>query len=514
MSDPQAVPSRSSPPAALWVFGILLASYAYFWHGRDWNSASRLMLTYAMVDRGTIVLDGLQDQTGDKARFQGHFYTDKLPGFPLLAAPVYAGAKAILRLPDHPLDRKGFAFWSPDYWVTLGTSGLLTACTGALLAAMARDLGCGPRRAALVGLAYGLATPAYVYGTMAYGHQASAFALLAAFRLLWKPWARRAGLGAGLAGVLAAYGSVIELQMGPVSAILGLYCLALVSGRKLPLSALGAFGVGALGPTLVLLAYNQLAFGSPWDMGYFHHATRRFAEVHSTQNPLGLRTPHWERAALLLFGSYRGLLFYAPILGLAAPGWAALLARKMWGMAIVTAGICAAVFLVNLSYPEWTGGWSTGPRLLVPLIPFAMLPVAALLGAAGRWATGLALALALWGGVVMVLFQGVGGRIPDQVFLRGDPVPLSDPLGSAVWPLWRGAPLPGWKTDGRFTRNLATRLAPGAVERLPEDLRGIQFVPLVAGQAVAIAAMLLVGLRSGPRHGHPPPVSEPPGSGA
>ena len=43
----------------------------------------------------------------------------------------------------------------------------------------------------------------------------------------------------------------------------------------------------------------------------------------------------------------------------------------------------AAVFLVNLSYPEWTGGWSTGPRLLVPLLPFAMLPVAALLATGG-----------------------------------------------------------------------------------------------------------------------------------
>ena len=49
---------------------------------------------------------------------------------------------------------------------------------------LARDLGCSPRRAALVGLAYGLATPAYVYATLAYGHQLSAFALLASFALI------------------------------------------------------------------------------------------------------------------------------------------------------------------------------------------------------------------------------------------------------------------------------------------------------------------------------------------
>ena len=35
----------------------------------------------------------------------------------------------------------------------------------------------------------------------------------------------------------------------------------------------------------------MLAFGSPWDMGYFHHATAHFAKVHNRQNPLGLRMP-------------------------------------------------------------------------------------------------------------------------------------------------------------------------------------------------------------------------------
>ncbi len=99
--------------------------------------ASRLMLTYALVDRGTIRIDGLEDQTGDKAYFRGHYYTDKLPGFSLLAAGPYAVAKAVLRLPDHPLGLPGFAYWPADYWVTLGTSGLLTACTGVVLVGLA-----------------------------------------------------------------------------------------------------------------------------------------------------------------------------------------------------------------------------------------------------------------------------------------------------------------------------------------------------------------------------------------
>ena len=90
----------------------------------------------------------------------------------------------------------------------------------------ARELGCRRWPAALIGLAYGLSTPAYVYATLAYGHQASAFALFASFLLLWRRDRPHDSARIFAAGVLAAYASVIELQVGPVSAILGLYLLA------------------------------------------------------------------------------------------------------------------------------------------------------------------------------------------------------------------------------------------------------------------------------------------------
>src|SRR5262249_48889745 len=68
---------------ALGVFVILLGSYAFFWHARDWNTSSRLMLTYALVDRSTVAITGLEQQTEDKARFQGQYYSDKFPGYSL-----------------------------------------------------------------------------------------------------------------------------------------------------------------------------------------------------------------------------------------------------------------------------------------------------------------------------------------------------------------------------------------------------------------------------------------------
>lgn len=479
-----------------WVFLILLASYTFYWQRRDWNSASRLMLTYSIVDRGTVSISGLDRQTGDKARLRGQYYSDKLPGFSLLATVPYAIAKLALGLPSHPLDRDAFPYWAADYWCTLGTSGLVTAATATLLVLSARALGCSSMTACLVGLAYGLSTPAYVYATLAHGHQLSAFALFASFYLLWNK-ANRPGESARmlLAGFLAAYAAVIELQVGPVSAILGFYLLAQCCRGDRRADALALFAIGAIVPTLILLMYNQLAFGSPFDMGYFHHDTPQFAHVHSADNPLGLRIPeHFAKRLLdLLWGRHRGLAFYAPILLLTIPGWVVLLARRTWDLAVVSFSVVVAVLLVNVFYPEWTGGWSTGPRLLLPLIPFAMLPVAALLAQQSRFASAATLAallLALAGGVLMLVFQSVGGRVRPE---------YTDPLVQTVWPVWTGqVPLPDWRFDGeRFTSNLTALLVPDAINRLPARWQFVQFLPLVFFQATAIARLMFLTAKAG-----------------
>jgi hypothetical protein len=490
---------------ALAVFLILLGSYAFFWHTRDWNTASRLMLTYALVDRGTVEITGLEQHTGDLAKYNGRYYSDKLPGYPLLAAVPYACLRGVFGFPPHPLNVPAKEHWAVDYWVTLATSGLFTAWTAALLVLLARDVGCTPASSIFVGLAYGLATPAYVYATLAYGHQASAFALLASFLLIWKQSPRFEAIRLGVAGFLAALASVIELQMAPISAILGFYLLGEILGRHHRLAGLWTFALGAALPTLMLLGYNQIAFDSPWRMGYFYEVN--FGDVHTAANPLALKPPDWGRLGPLLWGRYRGLFFHAPILVLALPGWVALLVRRRWALAIVSFMVCASVLLVNLAYPQWTGGWSTGPRLLVPLIPFAMIPIAALLAERGVWAnamTVIAVALVLIGGLQMLLFQGAGGRIPNEVWdARLDrKVPLAEPLRDAVWPLWTGKPLPDNKRYvKRFSRNLVAIAAPVWVKELPPQWRFLQMVPLVAFQCLAVAAALsCCSNRSSPAH--------------
>lgn len=80
------------------LFLILLACYAYFpprW--ADWNQNSRLNLTLAIVDDGSFQIDRFVANTGDYAKYNGHYYSDKAPGTSFLAVPMYAAVRPALQ---------------------------------------------------------------------------------------------------------------------------------------------------------------------------------------------------------------------------------------------------------------------------------------------------------------------------------------------------------------------------------------------------------------------------------
>jgi hypothetical protein len=226
-------------------------------------------------------------------------------------------------------------------------------------------------------------------------------------------------------------------------------------------------------------------------------------------------------------------------------------------MAPVITATIVVVFLVNLSYPEWSGGWSTGPRLLVPLLPFAMLAVAGLIasgsavpfsssttnpsplvgegrvvgsslrprlapppypppqGGRERLATSAAVILAFVGFVVISLFQGVGARVPDPVRdpRPGYHDPLTHPLTDAVWPIWRGDASPEWVFGQRFSWTILD-LSSGTTESDQSNLARSwrKFLPLWIGQALAIALLFLIVRPTQIKQPDPgpPPVEAPP----
>ena len=104
MNNDLQVSAEAPPPASrktahwrtllghreIWLFMFLLISFAYFFpRWASWNQNSRLDLTMAIVEEGTVAIDNYVQNTGDYAMVGDHYYSTKAPGSSLLEIPQY-----------------------------------------------------------------------------------------------------------------------------------------------------------------------------------------------------------------------------------------------------------------------------------------------------------------------------------------------------------------------------------------------------------------------------------------
>jgi hypothetical protein len=232
------------------------------------------------------------------------------------------------------------------------------------------------RRAALVAATYAFATLEWgVSGQALWQHSGATLALSVA--LLAFVDGRPTLAGAALASMVA---------FRPNAAVIFVLLLPLV-GRQARTWARFALG---LAPFVVpLLAYNAIAFGSPFHQGYGsgHLRSQLTPDLHAIgEGLLGL-----------VLAPGRGLLVYSPVLVFAAVGLV-----RSWRIPLyLWAGVASGVYvLVAANSTEWYGGQSFGPRRLtdaLPLLVLLLVPALdAIAGTRWTWAYGVLLAWSLF----------------------------------------------------------------------------------------------------------------------
>jgi hypothetical protein len=413
---------------------LLLIPYAYFYQAGGWNQNTRFALVRAILEEGTLRIDTYKDMTGDRALWEGHYYSDKAPGASFLALPAVALARGAARIAGvDPASMNGIVWTS--YVATVATSALFT-----ILAALAIFWTALQWRASLDGatfaaLAYGLATPAWAYATVFVGHAVTAGCLTLAFAgtLALLHADRRRTLLAWLIGLSCGLAVLSEFPAAvPVIFLVALAAVMAFRTDRAHAPAIVAHIVAA-GAVMaaVLMAYHAAAFGSPFQLGYGSEDNANGLAMQ--QGLFGIEGPSWHVVYEVLFGAYRGLLPLAPLMAFAPVGllWLGLERDRRWPV-VTAAAIAGFYFLLNVSYHYWEGGWFVGPRHLLPGLGFVAIGLAPLWDRRQRAVRALLLVGLLWGTGMSLLVVSTTPQPPSNVMA---------PVRELFWPAFRDGDL-------------------------------------------------------------------------
>lgn len=364
----------------IFLFCFLVFCYSFIWHKPNWNDLGRYDLIMAISEQGTVHIDTFQSNTGDKAIFNGHYYSDKAPGPAFLGVPVYWILSRIQNLMVDPQNHIANVLW----WgfkmqvVRILVIAIPSAFLGVLLFTFLSSIPIPQSYALWLTLGFSLGTMAFPYSTLFYGHQFAAVCLFTAFIPLYSLLQpeicnlKSKILKLWVAGFLAGYGIFSEYPVALLALVLIIYLWV----KEKNIKSMFYFFSGMAIPIIILLYYNYLCSGNIFKLGYFHVAGEQF-RAEMSQGIAGVTYPKLSALWGITFSLYRGLFLINPFLLFAIPGYFYMFREPRWRKEFWVSVSAVLLFLLfNSSYYMWWGGWANGPRHLIPVLPFLILPIA------------------------------------------------------------------------------------------------------------------------------------------
>lgn len=369
---------------ASWIIAllILLAPLPFLSVDTNDNMLTRMMLTVSIVEDGTTRIDPYAERTFDKSLYQGHYYSDKAPGIAFMAIPSYIIGRELSSAMGHDL-----AFF-PDLgapespaneiartmvlrFVILMTSGIMTAAAGAMFFRFAKDVSGDPKTGFLATASIFLASPLLGWSAQLFGHAVAASALFLAFYHCFylRPDSNRAAWRALGAGAFLGIAILIEYVAAPAVALIAGYGIFRLStfkrARAIVLLGLALLACAAF--ILPILLYHSISFGGMLNTGYSNVVGFDGMD----EGFMGLTYPKPMVLLLIIFGFRRGIFWLSPLLALVPYGaWKSLHSKFLRDEIILSVLVIIYYLLLNASYHYWHGSASTGPRHIVPSLPF------------------------------------------------------------------------------------------------------------------------------------------------
>ncbi len=366
-----------------YILAAMLALAAiYFYQDPGWNGNSRLDAVRAIVELGQFNIDRYQAQpgweTGDKAIYNGHFYTDKaigtsffglLPYFVLYKASTALGIVLSSSFVKHSLTS-----------AVIGTSFLVN---GIAMYKIALLIAQNAWKAFCATLAVSFGTMLWPYTAVYYGHVPAAMFLCIAFYFLFsmkKLPESRSTRGFFLAGLSLGFAFISDYTTAVV--IAGLIAYAMYLLGKQDFSNIIKYGialaVGALIPLSAMFVYNIGVYGNPFTFGYAHQYILQTQQQGGLSLSLGTKLDFMVLYRIT-FDPQFGLFWQSPVLILTFIGFVTALWKSPYRIeGCLSLFSVASILLLNAAIIIWWGGHAFGPRYLIVALPFFIIPLALL----------------------------------------------------------------------------------------------------------------------------------------
>jgi hypothetical protein len=316
----------------IWLFVLTGAFFLMFQQGvvTGYDGGTMYEVTRSIVDRGTFAISGEWNTLpGADGRDYGRYGL----GLSLLATVPYILTRPITEATGNDLvSSASVASLNP----------VILAALIVALFSLSRRMGGGIGPSMIVAIGGVAGTFMLPYSKEFFSEPLTALLIVVAIErtLAWR---------AGTAGIALGLGVLTRPQTLLMAPVL-IFVVWRRDGSAMALRAM----VGLLPGILLALGYNLVRFGDPLSFGY---------------QDVGFTTPFLVGARGLLFEPTKSVLLFAPVIVLVPVALWHLWRHDRSAFLLITANL-AITFVLTATWFAWHGGWSWGPRLLLPgLIP-------------------------------------------------------------------------------------------------------------------------------------------------
>jgi len=361
---------------------FLISSIFIHWGG--WYENSVLFLTKSIVDEQRFEIDSFANLTSDRSYFNGKYYSDKAPLTSVIGIPSYIFAKTFFtdkintttykffdnnRTAIYVYKNPGFSYFTTMIIYTIGTSVIFSSLSLIIFYRILRHFFNNEIHTLLLTFILGFATLLFPYALNVNVQPIAVFFLLLSFYFILRQEKNKRSIELVFAGISLGMSFTADYSI----AVAALLLIAYVFFARKNLVKTSIFLFSSILILIPLLSYNYLLLGNPFTFMQKYEDPNVFSMVpKEVFDSYGFLVPNIGAMYQVIFGFYRGLFFYYPILILSIVGLFYM--RKPFKKeAILFSLILIAYIIFNSARTTWHGGYTFGPRYLYYTVPFLVI---------------------------------------------------------------------------------------------------------------------------------------------